>query len=132
MVCFHGVPVSISAFLSAGSGQVSGSALKAGPKAKKVAPVCLAPSSVSRGALRQHFQLSTAFVFLKHILAAPFVSDGWLSGAVNIHLAEEFAAPAFETATISLQSTGQAVLLNLRQIYKQALSGSWEISTFSL
>lgn len=47
-------------------------------------------------------------VFKVHSSCPCFVSDGWLSGAVNIHLAEEFAAPVFETATISLQSTGQA------------------------
>lgn len=71
-------------------------------------------------------------VFKVHSSCPCFVSDGWLSGAVNIHLAEEVAAPVFETATISLQSTGQAILLNLQQICKQVLSSSCEISTFSL
>jgi len=65
-------------------------------------------------ALSQRFKLSTAFVFLKYILANPcFVSDGWLTEVVNIHLTVEFSVPVFETATTFLQNTGQAIPLNL-------------------
>lgn len=117
-----------------GREQVSGSALQNQSQGKEHG-ISLPPPFQCQlhGTFSQHFKLSTAFVFLKYVLASPcFVSDGWLSEVVNIHFTVEFSVPIFEAATIFLQNTGQAILLNLQHIHKQVLSSSCNFSTFSL